>query len=110
MLAKESRLNLSKNKNSGRFKGQRISGSHFDLVYKSAPRFKAATVVSKKVAKLAVDRNRIKRLVATSLQKKKDIGAELLFVVKMNFAHTTQEEVDAKIEEALKKIEDVKTH
>ncbi|MEK7581463.1 MAG: ribonuclease P protein component [Patescibacteria group bacterium] len=110
MLAKISRLNLSKNKNSGRFKGQRILGLRFDIIYKKAPQFKAATVVSKKIAKLAVDRNRMKRLVAASLKNKKDIKAELLFIAKINFAHSTQKEVGVEIEESLKKIHNDKNY
>ena len=64
--------------------GKRTHGTYFTVVYSPAPVFKAAVVVSKKVAKKAHDRNRLKRqlyhLLAAETQKNPRTGAYLVFV------------------------------
>lgn len=42
-------------------RGKRLHSDHFTVVYVAAPDFKVSVVVSKKVAKKAHDRNRLKR-------------------------------------------------
>lgn len=60
MLAKTERL--SRNLFTAVFsQGKRRHGEHFTIVYAPAVGFRASVVVSKKVAKKAHDRNRLKR-------------------------------------------------
>ncbi len=65
--------------------GKRVSGPYFTWVVTPAPIFKAAVVVSKKVAKKAHERNRLKRRLyhgfsRTQFGSKDRQGVYLLFV------------------------------
>lgn len=71
MLAKKNRL--PKNEFKKVFKnGRRLHNKYFTLIYHANPMLKspqAAVVVSKKVAKNAVDRNKIKRRIRAVIQE-----------------------------------------
>lgn len=104
MLPANNRLVLKKYA-SPSFKGQRLQSREFDLVYRRLPQvFKAAIIISKKTARLAVDRNRIKRLISEALRNQQIFEGELVIKVKENLKGLKMPEVKQKIETQLKKI------
>ena len=62
------RLSLKKNKDLF-LVGKKFYGTHFTVIFVPAPSTGFATLVSKKIAKLAVNRNKIRRRVAYLLRK-----------------------------------------
>lgn len=67
MLARKNRLDLR----SQRPRGRRLGGKYFNLEllkFEATQEPKFAVIVSKKVAKKAVDRNRLRRLFAEAIQ------------------------------------------
>lgn len=102
MLPKKNRLNLSK-KGDDKFKGSKIFGEDFNFIYKKSNYFKAAIVISKKVAPRAVDRNRIKRIISEALRGQK-LKGELIIFVKKNISNFKKQEIDDKIQRIIGKI------
>jgi ribonuclease P protein component len=104
MLPSKNRL-LLKNNNKKKLT-QRIVSSHFTLLFnkREEKRLSAAIIVSKKVAPRAVDRNRIKRMVAESLKDKLETGAEMIIIVNQNTANFKSNEITEKINLLLSKI------
>ncbi len=103
MLAKKNRLILSKRNPTNLAK--RIESGSFVLKFKSTQGpFKAAIVVSKKVAKKAVDRNRIKRTISEAIQKTIVPNLDLVIIVKENIKSKKSPEIKSELEIALKKI------
>ncbi len=100
MLPKKERLNLAKTK----FVGERIEDECFVLIWHQASSFKLAVVIPKTVAKKAVDRNRMRRLVQVSL-KNKSYKLELLVKVKKNLSDLKQNEIQKNLEKILSKID-----
>lgn len=71
----------------------------------SYPRF--AFVISKKIDKRAVVRNRLKRVlreIAYQKMLEKPAGIDLLFIVKKNFADVPSQEIEEVITQALQQI------
>ena len=102
MLPAVNRLKLS-NKNKILTGGKKISTSEFVLIQKgSGTTFKAASVVAKKVAPKAVDRNRIKRLIAQALLGQKGMKGNLIIIVKKNIASLKMQEVRNKLVKLLR--------
>lgn len=107
MLPKANRLILSK-KNPSKLT-KRIAGSGFTVAYSQTDGiFKAAVVVSKKTAKKAVDRNRIKRTISEALKAQKLQNLELLVVVRENIASLKTEEVKKRLEATIKSLKILK--
>lgn len=99
MLARESRLSLKNNK----FIGKKIQTDEFTILYRNADKFRSAIVIPKRVAKKAVDRNRIKRLVAESL-KDRNYNFEIVVKVKNNLSNLKKNDLETKLEKALGKL------
>ena len=105
MLQAKNRLRLLPYKNKENFKGQRVSGDDFVLVYqKNEPVFKATCVITKKIAPKAVDRNRIKRLILRALVSQTGRNVKAVVIVKKNIASLKAGVVEREIEELFKKI------
>ena len=82
--------------------------THFpecSVYYTPSPSFKASVVVGKKVAKLAVDRNRLRREVYGALQAALAEGLDpqgcYIFIIKPPFAKLTKAERQATIDDIL---------
>lgn len=103
MLPSTNRLNLPL---STKERGKKIPGKSFTLFFKRQQGvFRASVIVSKKVAKGAVARNRIKRLVLESLRGwMTKIQGKLLVVVKENLSQLKKQEVDSLLSEQLKRL------
>lgn len=72
-------------------------------IRKDAKRTGLVVVISKKVAKLAVDRNRIKRLFREALRSLNFKDWEIRIVVKKNISEYKMHEVQKALEKWLKK-------
>lgn len=103
MLAQKNRLILSK-RNPINLKKRTESGAFVLKFKKTEGPFKAAIVVSKKVAKKAVDRNRIKRIITQALTQTIVPNLDLVIIVKENIASKKTQEIKLELEAALKKI------
>lgn len=101
MLPKKNRLDLSQNKGQKRQIGKRVANEELGLTFRDTGALKAAIVVSKKVAPLAVERNRIKRLLSESIRKQDIVCGDLLVVVKKNISKLGQKQVGEKLEKLL---------
>lgn len=117
MLPSKNRLKLNK-QNSGNkdFTKTSIVTDELVLVYKRLRKtvdgagrepseLKAATIVSKKTAPKAVDRNRIKRVLAEVLKEHLKLGGELKVIVKKNIAGQKVAQVQAKMTKLLQKLQ-----
>jgi ribonuclease P protein component len=107
MLPRKNRLNLSQRKNRGGQTGKRVESEDFSLTFHNTVILKAAIIVSKKVAPLAVDRNRIKRLLSEAIQKQNIVSGNLLIVVRKNISKFSQESVSQKLEKLLFELKNV---
>lgn len=107
---------LSKNNRLGRFKsdyfanGKKFFGQYFTVINKlysdqAHPRF--AILVSKKTAKKAVDRNKIRRLTLAVIQKKMTSFApyDYLFIPKSSLLTATFENLTSDITNVVRKIQ-----
>lgn len=101
MLPKKNRLNLSPKKGN-RFFGEKVFGEDFNVIFKKSNIFRAAIVVSKKVAPRAVDRNRIRRLFQEALRGK-TLEGEFIFFVKRNLKDLKEQEINEKIQRVIAK-------
>ena len=103
MLPSYSRLNLAHTDKSE--KGFRVRDKDFVLVYTKTPgKLKAAVIVSKKVARLAVDRNRIRRITTTALGQIGNLEGEIIVIVKNNIKKEKSTEIKAKLIKLIEKI------
>lgn len=83
-------------------KNRRIPGSEFDLIVKPNSASARITIaVSKKVAKRAVDRNRIKRIIREALRKNDTLKEPAVFILKKNIASLKSYQVEQLIKEVL---------
>lgn len=105
MLPSKNRLKLSFFKNNKIWQGQRLTSGEIQLVVNpNKNTFRVATIVSKKVAPKAVDRNRIKRLVAQAMGENQSLQAEVIVIVKKNIATLKKDQVKAKLTKLLQKL------
>lgn len=105
MLPSKNRLKLSFSKNNKTWQGQRLTSGEIQLVVNPKKNtFKVATIVSKKVAPKAVDRNRIKRLVSQAMGEDQSFQAEVIVIVKKNIASLKKNQVKAKLTGLLQKL------
>ena len=107
MLPFKNRLSLSGFKTNS-LGGKRVENEQFRLIAKREKGiFKTATVVSKKVAARAVDRNRIRRLVTeaihTNLDKIKFQGF-LIVIAKQNIAEFKKNQIESRILKLIEKL------
>ncbi|MBI2012693.1 ribonuclease P protein component, partial [Candidatus Curtissbacteria bacterium] len=79
----------------------RVANADFVLNFKKQPHFKAAVIVGRRVARRAVDRNRIKRLVFEALRDIATINGELKVSVQKNIAHFKKQEVQKSLGEMI---------
>ncbi len=79
MLKRSERLSRAQFAEFGR-KGKRVHGDGVTLSFSSHPTFHGAVVVSKKVSKSAVRRNRLRRQVYAQLQLSKQSGKVGVYV------------------------------
>lgn len=105
MLARKNRIS-TKEFPSFKNKGNRFSSPLFSAtIYPTTTGFKASIVVSKKTAKTAVSRNRIRRqfyaIVETLLKKLKN-SALVVFYPKTEALTTSQTQLKKEIEETLR--------
>ncbi len=107
MLPSKNRLSLSNNK-TNLLAGKRVESDQLRLIARRENGiFKTATIVSKKVAARAVDRNRIRRLVAeviaTNIEQIKFQGF-LIVIAKQNFAKFKKNQIESKILKLIEKL------
>jgi len=102
MLSRKYRLSLSKNR---QFAGQKFRCEVFDFVFKpnynKSPRF--AVIISKKVAKKAVVRNKIKRAILKALEAylERIGGIDFLIIVRKDITKLVNFNLNFLIEEKL---------
>ena len=90
-------------------KGKSVGTSKFVFVYMSDSALensKFGVIASKKISKLAVTRNRIRRIIYAALDKYvNDIKVNIygLFIVRTDFSETKSTEVEKEIESVFKK-------
>lgn len=103
MLPSQNRLNLAhKDKKE---KSIKVQDKDFIVVYTKKPGgFKAAVIVSKKVAKLAVDRNRIRRITTSALGEINNLNGDLVVIVKENIKEEKSTNIKIQLEELINKI------
>lgn len=70
-------------------------GQPFKVLYQKSKEAKLKVVVSKKVAKRAVDRNRIKRITKEALRGKTNEGLKI--IVRNNIANLKTQEVEQRL-------------
>lgn len=103
MLPSKNRLNLAHYDQKG--KGVKVQDVDFVLVHSNKlGDLKAAVIVSKKVAKLAVDRNRIRRITTSALSKINKLNGELVVIVKNNINTENSTKIKKQLENLIKKI------
>lgn len=102
MLPKKDRINLSARK---RWDGRKVGTDLFNVIYKDSTSTKCAVVVSKSIAKRAVDRNGIKRKIMEATREINQKG-EYIFIVKKNINEYKKQEILSAINNAIKKIND----
>lgn len=105
MLPSKNRLKLSFAENKATWGGKRLHSDELQLIITNGPGpFKIATIVSKKVAPKAVDRNRIRRLVAHAAKEIPKLEAHIIVIVKKNIADLNKNEVKAKLTRLLQEL------
>lgn len=71
--------------------GKRFHSTHLTLIYSPSPTFHGSVVVSKKVSKLAVTRNALRRRIYAQMQQLKDTSPGIYIVmVKPGFERETR--------------------
>jgi ribonuclease P protein component len=105
MLPKSSRLSRAEFPTVFSRPDKRQHFSEYSMYYSPAATFKASVVVGKKVAKLAVNRNRLRREVYTGLQhsllSQSNLTGSYIFIFKPSFAKMTKAERQAVIAQLL---------
>ena len=107
MLPSKNRLSLSSAK-AKLANGKRVTSNEFQIIGKKEKGiFKTATIVSKKVAPKAVDRNRIKRLISESVRAslgKIKFEGVLIIIAKQNIAKFKKAAVEEKLLKLIAKL------
>ena len=107
MLPSKNRLSLSKNK-TNLLAGKRVESDQFRLIARREKGiFKTATIVSKKVAARAVDRNRIRRLIAEAINTNLgeiEFQGFLIVIAKQNIAEFKKNQIESKILKLIEKL------
>lgn len=87
--------------------GKRFHSTHITIIFTSFPTFHASVVVSKKVSKLAVTRNTLRRRVYAKLAtvKNKDKTGVFIAVLKPSFATLTKKMAQEEVTQLIVKIQ-----
>lgn len=102
MLPSRNRLNLA---HTDKKIGIRLNDKELTLVYTKKPgKLKAAVIVSKKVAKLAVDRNRIRRTITEALSAIDSLEGEIVVIAKKNIKSAKSTIIKARLVDLINKI------
>ncbi len=109
MLKKINRIGRQKEFLEIKNKGKMISGSLFGAVYllDNTEEIKFGFVISKKISKRAVDRNKIKRRMGEILVKKLDkfkLGTKMVFLAKKSLLGVKIREVEEEIDKLISKV------
>ena len=84
---------------------KRLRSQNFELIQKTGNEAKLGVVITKKVAKKAVDRNRIKRMIHEALKEEiVNLTSPLVIIVKANLASQKMPEIKNELIAQLKKI------
>ena len=76
----------------------------FDIIFKESNVKKCAVIITKKVAKKAIDRNRAKRLIMEAFREQ-DLKGEFIFIVKRNIRDFKKQDINEIIEKVTKKVD-----
>lgn len=106
MLKKENRLSCRKDFLEVKEKGRMLPSSLFSLVLlKKEDKVKQfGTIISKKISKRAVDRNKIRRLIMESLKKNWSLieeGSRGIFLVKKKILGVSLEKIEKEVKDIL---------
>jgi len=75
------------------------------LVYRDKPgKFRAAAIISKKIAKLAVDRNRIRRIIMEAIGQIENLKGEYIIIAKNNIKGEKSQNIKVQLENLINKI------
>lgn len=87
-------------------KGKRFHSEHITIIFTPFPKFHGSVVVSKKVSKLAVTRNLLRRRAYAKLSifKNKEKTGVFIVVLKPSFATLTKKEAQEHLEQLIVKI------
>jgi ribonuclease P protein component len=114
MLAKKNRLAKDRDFALVKKRGEFLQSSSFALIFlktKATCPSRFGFVVSTKISKLAVGRNKVKRLLRqsiTNLMPKIDQGFDCVFLVKGAIKQRTEEQIGKEVEKALQSAEILK--
>ncbi|MCR4324699.1 MAG: ribonuclease P protein component [Candidatus Curtissbacteria bacterium] len=102
MLPSKNRLKLPFGKKLNSSVTKRANNDFTIVLHKNQEVFKAAVVVSKKTAKKAVDRNRIRRITTEAIKELGLKNCELTVIVKNNISEQKTEKVKEALKDLLK--------
>jgi ribonuclease P protein component len=106
VLKREFRLRKKSEFAEMREKGRRLSSSLFGLVYLKSNETKFGWIISKKISKKAVDRNKIRRRLAEVVKNNWIDGYKILFLVRSEIVDKKLIEIESewkKLMEVLKR-------
>ncbi len=102
MSSSPGRLNLSKI--SFKSFGKKVISDEFIVLAKQGEELNLGVTVSKKVAMLAVDRNRIKRILFEVIKNQLIFKGDIIITVRKNLAVLKSSEIQTILEKQLKKL------
>lgn len=77
--------------------------ANFVVKFQKTPTSRSVIIVSTRVAKRSVDRNRIKRITKEALRKMGQIDREIVIIVKNNIAGFKMQQVQKELENLISK-------
>ncbi len=84
---------------------KKIHGRDFEIVLKEGDSFKLGVIVTKKVAKKAVDRNRIKRIIHEAIKGNiENFTSPVIIILKNNIAHFKMQQLKEEFTNQFKKL------
>ncbi len=108
MLARQHRFQLRPQADQFFNEAKRVSHRLMSLWHRPAADFAATVVIGKKVSKIAVERNRIKRAVLRVLQEKVQQdevpSAEIVFTVQAAASNASTEQLESTTRSLMKKV------
>ncbi|HEX8923355.1 MAG TPA: ribonuclease P protein component [Patescibacteria group bacterium] len=113
MLKKRNRISKRKEIDEVKNKGRMFQSPLFGFVWlkKDDTEKKMTWIISKKISKKAVERNKIKRVLAELLRKNWEEvpeGTRGIYLVKRNLAGSTSEKIEEELQRGLKSINNEK--
>ena len=109
MLKKINRIGRQKEFLEIKNKGKMFNSPLFGSIYliDESKEIKFGFIISKKISKKAVDRNKIKRRISEVLVKKMDkfkLGTKIVFLAKKNLMGSKIEEIEEEIDKLISKV------